>query len=126
MEPIKGNATLTVGRKLDRFGGPTGNFLAPLGSPYIERALPPNNLLPAKDGKYPYNYHVYRVLREFEVQMGPIASWFEQPGLGTQFLADRSVEELIAGGFLEELSEDQFDEPVEYSYDPPKDDVNEG
>lgn len=113
------HATLTVGRKLDRFGGPTGKFLAPLGSPYIERSLPPMNLLPADDAEYPYNYHVYRVLREFDVKMGPIAGWFEQPGLGTQFLADQSVEDLIAGGFLEELGEDQFDEPREYSYSQP-------
>ncbi|KAF7136675.1 hypothetical protein CNMCM5793_005953 [Aspergillus hiratsukae] len=41
---IVGNATLAVGRKVDRFGGEGGNFLAPLGAPYIERSLPPSNL----------------------------------------------------------------------------------
>ena len=116
-----GNAILTVGRKIDRFGGEGGNFLGPLGAPYIERALPPSNLLPAEGGRYPYNYHVYRVVRPFEAAMGPIASWFEQPGLGTQFMTYRTVGELVTDGFLEELREDQFDEPGEYSYDPPRD-----
>lgn len=42
-----------------------------LGAPYVERALPPGNL-DTVDGRYPYNYHVYEVVREVEVVVGPV------------------------------------------------------
>lgn len=35
--------------------------------------------------EYPNNYHVYKVLRNLKAEGGPIAPWFGQPGLGTQF-----------------------------------------
>ncbi|KAK2747927.1 hypothetical protein FQN57_001518 [Myotisia sp. PD_48] len=119
--PIVGDMMLTKGRKLDRFGNPTGNFLAPLGAPYIERSLPPPNLAPAPNGgKYPYNYHVYEVLKPFAVGAGPVASWFGQPGMGSQFLTSMSVGDLVKNRFLRELAEAEFDEPEEYSYDQPR------
>ena len=34
------------------------------------------------------NYHVYCVLKPFSVDTGPIASWFAQPSLGTQYVLD--------------------------------------
>ncbi|KAL4926418.1 TNT domain-containing protein [Aspergillus undulatus] len=113
---VLGNVTLPVGQKLDRFGSEYGAFLAPLGAPYIERSLPPNNLI-TYDGAYPFNYHVYEVTKEFVVGLGPIAPWFEQPGMGTQFLASMNVLSLIEGGFLRRLEESEFDERVEYSND---------
>ncbi|KKK15211.1 hypothetical protein P175DRAFT_0511463 [Aspergillus ochraceoroseus IBT 24754] len=112
--PIIGNATLPVGQKLDRFGSEYGTFLAPLGAPYIERSLPPSNLA-TYDGNYPFNYHVYQVTKEFVVGLGPIAPWFEQPGMGTQFVASTSVMNLIEGGFLRRLNVTEYDERVEYS-----------
>ncbi|KAL4816756.1 hypothetical protein BDW67DRAFT_161484 [Aspergillus spinulosporus] len=111
---IIGNVTLPVGQKLDRFGSEYGTFLAPLGAPYIERSLPPSNLI-TYDGNYPFNYHVYQVEKEFVVGLGPIAPWFEQPGMGTQFVAYTNVLGLIEGGFLRRLNESEFDERVEYS-----------
>ncbi|KAL2817479.1 hypothetical protein BDW59DRAFT_175436 [Aspergillus cavernicola] len=111
---IIGNVSLPVGQKLDRFGSEYGRFLAALGAPYIERSLPPSNLI-TYDGNYPFNYHVYQVTREFVVGLGPIAPWFEQPGMGTQFLAPMDVLGLIAGGFLRRLDESEYDERVEYS-----------
>ncbi|KAJ0413652.1 hypothetical protein BJY00DRAFT_319592 [Aspergillus carlsbadensis] len=112
--PIIGNVTLPVGQKLDRFGSEYGTFLAALGAPYIERSLPPSNLI-THDGNYPFNYHVYQVTREFVVGLGPIAPWFEQPGMGTQFVAPTNVLGLIEGGFLRRLDESEYDERVEYS-----------
>jgi hypothetical protein len=115
--PIMATATLPVGRKLDRFGSEFGNFLAPLGAPYIERSLPPRNLNHAPDGTRPYNYYVYEVLQPLDVVMGPIASWFEQPGLGTQFMTTGRVMDLIAQGYLRRLVGNEYDEKVEYSDD---------
>ncbi|EGD86330.1 hypothetical protein H112_07264 [Trichophyton rubrum D6] len=117
-KPIMSEATITKGRKLDRFGSPKGKFVAPLGSSYISRALPPPNLAPGKSGNYPDNYHVYEVMKPFAGFLGPVASWFGQPGFGSQIYLKVSVQELLDGGFLRELKEEEFDEPSEYSYDP--------
>ncbi|KAL2215632.1 hypothetical protein M432DRAFT_642650 [Thermoascus aurantiacus ATCC 26904] len=113
--PIMGNATLPVGAKLDRFGSEYGSFLSPLGAPYIQRALPPSNLNAAPGSDYPYNYHVYQVTKEFVVGMGPIAPWFEQPGMGTQYVAYSRVIDLVNGGYLRRLDESEYDEIHEYS-----------
>ncbi|EFR02722.1 hypothetical protein MGYG_05720 [Nannizzia gypsea CBS 118893] len=118
-KPITAEVLLAVGRKFDRFGNPTGNFLSPLGSAYISRALPPANLAPGPSGQYPDNYHVYQVVKEFTGSLGPVASWFGQPGLGSQIYTQVSIAELLEQKFLRELKEEEFDEPVEYSYDPP-------
>ncbi|KAI0689546.1 hypothetical protein BC835DRAFT_1418434 [Cytidiella melzeri] len=85
--PIKGVVKLMVGTLLDRFGSENGTFLSPKGAPYVERALPPssldNNRTAPKD--HPNGYHVYEVVKEFEVYEGPITAWFGQPGGGSQF-----------------------------------------
>lgn len=47
--------------------------------------------------------------------MGPIAPWFEQPGMGTQYLADMPVLQLVEKGFLRRLNESEYDEAEEYS-----------
>lgn len=112
---ILGNYTLRVGRKLDRFGAETGRFLSPLGAPYIERALPPSNLFAPVNSSFPYNYHVYEVTKAFDIQLGPIEPWFEQPGFGSQLLATSSVADLLEGGFLKRLEVEDYDEPEEYS-----------
>lgn len=114
--PIRGNVTLPVGQKLDRFGSEYGKYLGTLGAPYIERALPPNNLI-TYDGKYPFNYYVYEVTKEFQASVGTIAPWFEQPGLGTQILTETNVLGLIQGGYLRRLTPSEYDERVEYSND---------
>lgn len=50
--------------------------------------------------RYPYNYHVYNVIKPFEVISGPIAGWFEQPGQGVQYEMSSNVLTLVAEGFL--------------------------
>ncbi|CAI7568835.1 unnamed protein product [Penicillium palitans] len=112
---ILGNITLRVGQKLDRFGSEYGKFLAPLGAPYIERSLPPSNLFAPPNSNFPYNYHVYEVTKAFDILLGPIAGWFEQPGFGSQLLAQSSVLDLLEGGFLKRLELKDYDEADEYS-----------
>ncbi|OQE46445.1 hypothetical protein PENCOP_c001G05719 [Penicillium coprophilum] len=114
-ESILGNFTLRVGQKLDRFGSEYGKFLAPLGAPYIERSLPPSNLFAPPKSSFPYNYHVYEVTKEFDILLGPIAPWFEQPGFGSQLLAQSSVLDLLNGGYLKRLELQDYDEADEYS-----------
>ncbi|MGV9271189.1 TNT domain-containing protein [Kitasatospora sp. NPDC003701] len=71
---------LTAGKKLDRFGGnERGRFLAPGGTPFAQRALPPDSL---NGGEA--NYHCFEVQRSFKVQQGHIAGAFSQPGYGLQ------------------------------------------
>ncbi|ESZ93173.1 hypothetical protein SBOR_6452 [Sclerotinia borealis F-4128] len=105
--PINGTMILPAGTLLDRFGGEkTGTYLSSADTPYSQRSLPPSNL---NDNSYypgfPYAYHVYRVMQDLEVVGGPIAPWFGQPGLGTQFFtgSDKPVEWLIANKFLERV-----------------------
>ncbi|KAK1780164.1 hypothetical protein QBC45DRAFT_324263 [Copromyces sp. CBS 386.78] len=97
-EIIAANLTLQVGTFLDRFGSEYGAFLAPAAAPYLQRSLPPSNL--NGDAKFPYNYHVYSVIKPFKVLAGPIAPWFGQPGQGVQYQTYVNVATLIADGYL--------------------------
>ncbi|KAJ5760653.1 hypothetical protein N7520_007809 [Penicillium odoratum] len=123
--PIYGNATLVVGQKIDRFGGDSGQYLAPLGAPYIERALPPKNLFADKNSSYPYNYHVYEVMKPIDVDLGPVAGWFEQPGFGTQFALKGALQNnktitiatLVADKSLKELEKREYDEAKDFAAD---------
>ncbi|KAJ5355104.1 uncharacterized protein N7496_012316 [Penicillium cataractarum] len=113
-QPVEAEVTLPVGRKIDRFGSPGGNFFSPLGAPYIERALPPRNLNNS-DGNYPYSYHVYEVIKELNVTLGPVAPWFEQPGMGTQFKTNGSAAQLIADKFIKELPRSEYDQREDFA-----------
>jgi hypothetical protein len=81
--PVKTVDTLVPGRLVDRYGSEYGGFLAPAGLPYTARSIPPSNMVgtPAAG----CNYHVYEVLRPFDVHSGPIAPWFFQRGGGAQY-----------------------------------------
>ncbi|WP_204249143.1 TNT domain-containing protein [Nocardia arizonensis] len=81
--------TLSVGTRVDRFGGPMGKYLAPVGVVYSERALPPSNLN-SYGGTPQSDYHVYCVQQAFRVDAGPAAPWFGQPGLGNQYVLNPS------------------------------------
>jgi hypothetical protein len=70
---------------LDRFGAETGTFLAPALTAYGKRALPPMNLDTFNAAAH-YNYHLYKVVRPFTVDAGPIAPWFGQMGKGLQYV----------------------------------------
>ena len=58
--------------------------VAPEDTPYAERAPPPQSL-DNYDAGFTCNYHLYRVVKSFRTETGPIAPGFGQPGLGLQF-----------------------------------------
>jgi hypothetical protein len=110
-QPVKLDQPLFPGQDIDRFGSEYGSFLAPAGLPYASRSIPPQSL----DGNPASgcNYHDYKVLKTFTVHAGPIAPWFDQPGLGWQYQLDAAlvpgapakinVGWLVANGYLERL-----------------------
>jgi len=111
-QPEVSEATLHLGDRIDRFGSEFGAFLAPEGSSYASRSIPPRNL----DSTPPAscNFHAYRVLKAFAVDTGPVAAWFAQPGGGQQFQlvaalvpgapTPLNVMWLVNNGFLERLN----------------------
>ncbi|MFI9649130.1 TNT domain-containing protein [Streptomyces sp. NPDC052040] len=100
--PVEHPQTLRRGQLLDLFGSGFGHFLAPAGTPYARRAIPPSNL-DTYDPNHPFSYHLYRVVRPFTVAAGPIRPWFGQPGLGLQYLTTPSIPDLVASHNLKEL-----------------------
>lgn len=88
-DPVEWTATLHVGQRIDRYGSEFGGFLAPAGSPYASRSIPPQSL----DGNPAAgcNYHEYQVLKPFAVHAGPVAPWFGQPGEGLQYQLDGAL-----------------------------------
>ncbi|WP_042370945.1 TNT domain-containing protein [Streptacidiphilus neutrinimicus] len=110
--PVEHAQRLREGQLVDLFGSGRGSFLAPVGTPYAERALPPTNLDEYSATGPVVNYHLYRVAKPFTVQAGPIRPWFGQQGLGTQYWtayadATRTVASLKAQGFLDEIPQAQ-------------------
>jgi hypothetical protein len=94
--PINGTELLLPGTLVDRFGRPSGGFLAPVYTPVSQRALPPWTLNP------PGAYRMYKVLKAFNVSSGTTAAAFEQPGQGTQYhlLEGKKVQDLVKLEFL--------------------------
>jgi hypothetical protein len=88
--PVEYQLSLGVGQDIDRFGSVFGAFLAPEGTPYQQRALPPMSL-DNFDPAFPCNYHEYQVVKSFLVDSGPIAPGFGQPGFGRQYQLDSSL-----------------------------------
>lgn len=84
--------TLLTGTRIDRYGYENGKFVSPEGTPYGRRALAP--------GTESKPYNVYEVVKPFDAQGGKIAPWFDEVGGGTQYKFDKSIKELIDGGYL--------------------------
>jgi hypothetical protein len=82
-KPVEFRMTLEPGDPLDRYGSLYGGFLAPAGTPYSARSIPPSNLDDSPG--FTCSYHAYLVLRAFRVEAGPVAPAFGQPGLGLQY-----------------------------------------
>ncbi|MET8816291.1 TNT domain-containing protein [Streptomyces sp. NPDC004549] len=102
--PVHETRTLAAGQMVDLFGSGRGNFLAPQGTPYIRRAIPPTNLDEYNASDPAYNYHLYKVVKPFTVEAGPIRPWFGQPGLGTQYVTNTSIPNLVNAGNLKEVT----------------------
>jgi hypothetical protein len=82
---------LRPGEVIDRFGGQSGRFLAPVGTQFKQRSLPPQSLNTCeyeKGVKMPYGYYRYKVEKEIPVFSGSSAKWFGQPGGGIQYKID--------------------------------------
>lgn len=92
--PVK--VMLQPGTLIDRYGTPGGRFLSPSGTPFETRALPPHYLTTQE-------YHVYEVMRPFEVEAGLIKPWFGQQGMGTQYRSPLFVQDLLDSGVLREV-----------------------
>jgi len=113
---LAAKVTLHPGDLVDRFGDEFGQYLAPAGGKFAQRALPPSSLNTV-DLRYPYNYHLYRVLQNTTLCSGPQAPAFEQPGQGVQYVISREkcpdvrgadnvvdarhVKDLVDGGYLQ-------------------------
>ncbi|KAJ1323755.1 glycohydrolase toxin TNT-related protein [Microdochium nivale] len=98
-KPVKVAITLGPGTLVDRFGNDDTPYFAPLGTPYAMRSLPPCVLgLP---------YSVWRVLKPLEVEAGPIAPGFLQPGLGTQYIAKDNATNLADAKMIEKLGSEE-------------------
>ncbi|WP_370115663.1 TNT domain-containing protein [Streptacidiphilus sp. MAP12-33] len=109
--PIETHQHLGTGQSLDRFGSEYGSFLAPEGAAYSARSIPPQSLVSSPAAGC--NYHAYKVLKPFTVDGGPVAPWFDQPGLGWQYQLDPTLVPgapaqlnvlwLVQNGFLQRL-----------------------
>jgi hypothetical protein len=107
-QPVEFQVTLVPGESIDRYGSLYGSFLAPFGTPYADRSIPPSSLDDSPG--FTCNYHTYRVTKAFAVEAGPIAPAFGQPGLGLQYQLRSSllpgdpstadVYWLVEGGYL--------------------------
>ncbi|MEY1425676.1 hemagglutinin repeat-containing protein [Morganella morganii] len=96
-DPTK--AILQVGTRLDRYGTPSGSFLAPKGTPYEQRALAP--------GARAEKYYEYEVIKPLPVIQGKIAPAFGEPGGGIQILPNMqervNVQWLIDNKYIKEV-----------------------
>lgn len=89
-----------TGFRMDRFGGEGGDFVSPSGTPFEQRALPPDSL-----GK---DYHNYELVKPFDAEsgyprVGKVAPAFEQEGGGIQLKLPKSVQWLRDNGYLREV-----------------------
>lgn len=87
---------LKAGAELDRFGTTEGRVLSAAGTPFKERSLPPQA---ADEG-----YRRYRVTRDLPVHRTISAPWFGQPGGGARYRTTHPVADLVALGYLTEIT----------------------
>jgi hypothetical protein len=60
-------------------------------------------------------YVVYEVIKELSVIHGPVAAWFEQPVMGTQYTTVSNVTVLVNDKFLRRLNRTEYDEKAEFA-----------
>ncbi len=87
---------LEEGTVLDRFSTAYGRVFAADGTGFPQRSLPPAQL--------DSGYRRYRVLRELPVWKAVSAPWFGQPGGGVRYRAMYSAAELVALGYLADIT----------------------
>ncbi len=87
--------TIKPGTVLDRYGKPSGRFLGEPGSSISARGMAP--------GSEGMPHMRYRVLKEFDAQVGPAAAVpdFGAAGGATQYAPSKTVQWLLDNEFLE-------------------------
>lgn len=100
------NAELPAGTPMDRFGSPFGAWTSPDGTPFPERALPPDS------ATKPYYQYVVadptKLPPGFRIEQSGVAPWFHQPGGGIQYRIigpdgnSAQVNDLLNSGYLRE------------------------
>lgn len=78
---------LKKGTVIIRYGPQTGKFFAPPNTPYEQLSLPFDEST--------NEFHVYRVIRDMEVEEGIIAPYFDRIGGGIQYYSKKSAKVLI-------------------------------
>ena len=78
---------LQPGARIDRYGSDYGSFTSLERTPYEMRAVAP--------GTDQRPYSVFEVVEPINVKSGSIASWFDEPGGGIQYLLPDTVDELL-------------------------------
>jgi hypothetical protein len=96
-DPPKLKVTILPGELVDRFGDTCGSFLSPEGASYRGRALPYQC--------QGYAYTVYRVLKPLPVIIGTAAPAFGEPGGAVQLKTADLVDQLLAEGMLEKVTD---------------------
>jgi len=91
-------STLAPPTKIDRYGRPSGNYLSPPETSYEARALPYEKAM--------MPHYVYEVLKPLNVEECKAVAWFDQPGGGVQYKVKDTVETLVSGGYLKDVSAD--------------------
>jgi hypothetical protein len=106
---VADHAHIPQGTVIDRFGGPFGSWLSPDGTPFAERALPPDSAM-----KPYFQYAVddpAKLPSGFRIEQSQVAPWFHQPGGGIQYRIigpdgkSASVNDLLESGYLKDLHE---------------------
>jgi nicrotizing toxin Mtb-like protein len=92
-EPV----VLPAGTLVDRFGAPDGRVFGADGTPFARRSLPPDHLAAG--------YHRYRVERDLPMWRTLSAAWFGQPGGGVRYRAVYPAAELVALGYLTDITD---------------------
>lgn len=95
--PKKGSPK--IGDIVDRFGSWNGKYLAPALTPFVRRSTPLGNLVPRSKSNLD-NYWAYRVNGTLNAQEGKIAPFYGQPGCGTQWYVNETLDRLVKNGTL--------------------------
>jgi hypothetical protein len=92
-------ARLAPGTILDRFGTDEGRVFSVPDTSFAARSLPPEALIAG--------YHRYEVVLELPMWWALSTAWFGQPGGGVRYRAVYSAADLVALGFLQEITGDE-------------------
>ena len=87
---------LVVGTKITRYGRTTGKYTAPVGTPFVNRAMP------YTETEYSDTEHQYIVVKPLPVQTSVIAPAFNKVGGGIQYKSEESIQYYLDEGYLKE------------------------